>query len=195
MGLSVYVKPALDPISLAEAKAHLRVEIASDDALIAGLILSARQWVETYCRRALMTQTLDYKFGSWPACIVLPRPPHQSVTSVSYVDPAGATQTLSASLYQTDLSDASLAGRIMPAYGQSWPSLRLGVFNAVTVRYVAGYGSNPGDVPYPIRQAILLLVGHLYESREAINIGNIVNELPFSVRALLDPYRDPDSAF
>ncbi len=195
MGLSVVTPPADEPASLAEAKKHCRIDHADDDALIGGYILAARQWAETYLRRALCTQTLELTLDCWPDTIVLPRPPHQSVTSVSYLDTAGTLQVLPTTDYQTDLSSDSLAGRIRPAYQKTWPSLQLDVFNPVRIRYVAGYGSNPSNVPDPIRSAILLLVGHLYENREDVVIGPNATEMPRGAKALMDPYRDPDSAF
>lgn len=195
MGLSVVIPPADEPVSLAEAKKHCRVDHPNDDALIAGYILAARQWAETYLRRALCTQTLDYTLDCWPGEIVLPRPPHQSVTSISYVDAAGATQVLATSEYQVDLSSDSLAARIRPAYQKTWPTIRLDTFNPITVRYVAGYGGNPSNIPDSIRSAILLLIGDLYENREDVVIGTISSQLPLAAKHLMDPYRDPDSAF
>ncbi len=195
MGLSVVTPPANEPVSLAEARKHCRIDHAEDDGLLTGIILAARQWAETYLRRALCTQTLDYTLACWPDTIVLPRPPHQSVTSISYVDAAGATQVLASSEYQVDLSSDSLAARIRPAYQKTWPTTRLDTFNPITVRYVAGYGGNPSNVPDAIRSAILLLIGNLYEHREDTVIGTITSQLPIGARHLMDPYRDPDSAF
>lgn len=195
MGLSVVTPPADEPVSLAEAKKHCRIDAPADDGLLTGYILGARQWAETYLRRALCTQTLELTLDCWPDTIVLPRPPHQSVTSISYVDGAGATQVLASSEYQVDLSSDSLAARIRPAYGKTWPTIRLDTFNAITVRYVAGYGGNPSNCPDAIRSAVLLLLGHLYEHREDVVIGTISSELPRGAKALMDPYRDPDSAF
>lgn len=195
MGLSVVTPPADEPVSLAEARKHCRIDVADDDGLLSGIILAARQWAETYLRRALCTQTLDYTLDCWPSTIILPRPPHQSVTSISYVDGAGATQVLASSEYQVDLSSDSLAARIRPAYQKTWPTTRLDTFNPITVRYVAGYGGNPSNVPDAIRSAILLLIGHLYENRETVIIGTISSDIPFGARTLMDPYRDPDTAF
>lgn len=195
MGLSVVTPPADEPVSLAEAKKHCRIDTPEDDGLLTGYILGARQWAETYLRRALCTQTLELTLDCWPDEIVLPRPPHQSVTSINYVDGAGATQVLASSEYQVDLSSDSLAARIRPAYGKTWPTIRFDTFNAITVRYIAGYGGNPSNCPDAIRSAILLLLGHLYEHREDVVIGTIATELPRGAKALLDPYRDPDSAF
>lgn len=197
MATILITPPTSDPITLVEAKAHCRVDIDDDDGLIAGYILAARHHLETEARRAFMTQTwdltLDYTWpqervdGCWRNRIVLPRPPVQSVTSISYIDSAGATQTLAADQYKLAKADTG-EWFVEPAYGVTWPSIRREMA-AITVRFVAGYGSNPGDTPEPLRQAMLLLIGHWYENREAISIGNIVNELPLAVASLVFPFR------
>jgi uncharacterized phiE125 gp8 family phage protein len=198
MGLSLVTGPALDPVSLAEAKAHCRATSTDEDGLIAGYILAARQHIETVCNRALITQTLDLFIDrDWPyffdfewrcnrRLIELPRAPAQSVTSISYVDSAGASQTLATNQYAVDVSTP--IGRIEPSYDVVWPTVR-NQAKAITVRFVAGYGSSPGSIPEPIRQAMLLLIGHWYEQRETVNVGNITGELPFATSALLSPYR------
>ena len=115
-----------------------------------------------------------------------PKAPLQSVSSITYVDTAGATQTLATSEYVVD--GATHIGRIYSAYGATWPAVRCQP-RAITVRFVCGYGGNPGDIPEPIRQAMLLLVGHWYENRETVNVDNSTSELPFTTQALLSPFR------
>lgn len=197
MGLTLVTSPSADPISLIEAKAHCRVEIDDDDGLLAGYILAARQHLEMETRRSFLTQTWDLTIDDeWPvhrkagvnrSRIVIPRSPLQSVTSVTYVDLSGNTQTLATSQYRVAKADTD-EWFLEPAYDVVWPSVRR-VSAAVTVRFIAGYGSNPGDMPEPIRQAMLLLVGHWYENREAVNVGNIVNEMPLAVDSLVFPFR------
>jgi uncharacterized phiE125 gp8 family phage protein len=191
----VLVTPAtLDPISLAEVKAHCRVDISDDDGLLAGFILAARQIAETNLRRALITQTWDVTLDyGWPsqtwkcARIVLPLSPVQSVTSISYVDSSGNAQTLAADQYKVATIETGETA-IEPAYGVTWPSIRREMA-AVTVRFVAGYGAQPGAIPEPIRQGMLMLIGHWYENRETVNVGNITTELPFATEMLWFPYR------
>lgn len=203
MSLTLVTGPALEPVTLAEAKAHCRVSIADDDALLTGYILAAREFVERHTRRSIITQTWDYKpdqRGScwpqhydcwrkdWYSGIEIPLPPLVSVTSVSYVDSAGDSQTLAADQYQVVIRNGkSREGLIVPAYSVSWPSLR-DQYDNVTVRFVAGYGGLE-SVPNAIRQAMLLLVGHWYESREAVVTGTIVANLPHAVEDLLFPLR------
>jgi len=204
VGLLLVQGPATDPISLAEARAHCRIDIDDDDGLLAGYILAARQHVEDYIRRPLITQTFDLTIdygwpqnessafrwcsGSWyDTRIILPRTPVQSITYIKYVDTSGVLQTLSSSQYVgptlLDVGDYA----ITPAYGVTLPQARYQLA-AITVRFVAGYGSNPGDVPEPIRQAILLMIGHWYENREAASEKSI-SAVEFGVEALLYPFR------
>jgi uncharacterized phiE125 gp8 family phage protein len=190
VGLTLVTPPTVEPVSLAEAKAHLRLDDSSDDGLLAGYILAARRFAEGYIRGAIITQTWDAKYDhGWPMVwvrdycktrIELPLRPVQSVSSVSYVDDNGATQTLSANLYTTHLDRP--VPSIDRAYNADWPAVR-DVSDAVTVRFVAGY--LPEKVPDEIRTAILLHVESLYDSCEPEQ-----KERCESCRnALLDPYK------
>lgn len=187
MGLSLVTPPELEPVSIAEAKAHCRISSDEDDALLAGYILAARQHVEGYTRRALIRQTWDLTIDDgWPEIIVVPKPPLASVVSVSYIDTAGMPQLLAPSTYL--VSVGGIEGRIGRAYGQSWPTVRREL-DGIVVRFTCGYGTNPGDVPNPLRQAMLLLIGHWHENRETIVTGTIATDLPHTVEALLFPFR------
>lgn len=214
MPIVVQTAPAVEPISLAEAKTHLRVDIPDDDALIQGFIRAARLNLERTYRRAFLTQTLmlslDY-FGQpdftptwmygWPptmltygptgwmvptASTIELRAPVQSVTSVTYVDPSGTTQTLAPANYTLDI--ASEPGRLMPAQGKIWP-VTAPVPNAVQVTFVAGYTS-PGLVPDDMKSAIKLLLGVWYQNREQVTIATrlVAVELPYGVQALMANY-------
>jgi uncharacterized phiE125 gp8 family phage protein len=190
MGLALVTGPTVEPLTLEEAKAHLRVDSADEDALIAGYILAARKYVETQTG-PLVTQTWDYTVDrAWPMVgnyygIRLPYAPCQSVTSVSYVDADGATQTLDSGQYQASLD--SPIPCIWQAYGASWPSVR-DQPAAITVRAVYGYGSAIGSVPDPIRQAILLMVGRYYEHREEVVLNMLPYQVQLGVEALIGPY-------
>lgn len=186
MRLSVVSAPASEPISLAEVKAHCRIYGSEDDGLIAGYLMAARVYTESVTGRRLVTQTLDYFIDNLSADeILLPVAPVQSVTSITYIDDSGATQTLSVGAYTT-------VGRrywtaIVPTVNASWPGVR-NQAESVTVRFVAGHTStNP--VPEPIRQAILMLAGHLYENRETVVVGQAPEVLPMAYDFLLTDYR------
>ncbi len=189
MALKLVTAPAVELMSTANAKAHLRVDSTDDDTLIGVLIKAARQHAENVASRALITQTWDYQLDAWPDGdeITIPLPPLQSVTSVKYYDTAGTEYTMTATDYIVDTK--SEPGRIVLAYGKSWPSTTLRPAAGVIVRFVAGYGDAAANVPEAIIAALKLHIGYLYEQREAVNIGNIVNELPLAYDALLYPYR------
>lgn len=186
MSLKLYTAPAAEPISLAEAKLHLRVDIADDDELITAQIKAAREYVEQLANRSLITQTWEYTLEAFPDGnqIVLPRPPLVSVTSVVYTDYTGTAATFSSLYYTVDTY--AEPGQIVLKYGQLWPAVALATVNGVCIRYTAGYGATGASVPQRLRQAILLLLGHWYENREAVQFGNLMpQELPFAVQALL----------
>lgn len=192
MMLNVATAPTTEVLTTAEAKMQLRVDHNDEDGFIDSLIVAAREFVETaVLSRALITQTLELYLDQWPEAgrIALPRPPVQSVTSVTYVLDTGVEQTLSSSLYF--LNSARQPGAVVLNEGESWPSETLRPEAAVKVTYVAGYGNAAADVPMPIRQAILLIVGDLYENREntLIDQGVVVRELPMAASRLLSTYR------
>lgn len=201
MALNLVTAPATEPVTLTEAKAHCRVSGTDEDTLITSYLLAARRHLEAETRRAFVTQTWDWTIDyRWPCIwdrhyqfhrpqITVPLAPLQSVTSISYVDEAGDTQVLATDQYRvTQLNNARAEGLIEPAYDVSWPTLREQTA-AVTVRMVCGYGHASNPMPEELRQAMLLLIGHWYNVREAVNIGNIVNESPLSVASLVFPYR------
>jgi len=183
--LAQSVAPTSEPITTAEAKLHLRVssDYTDDDAYIDSLIAAARHYVETATNRQLVNATWDQRMDAFPPEIVLRRAKGQSITSIAYIDENGASQTLSASVYQSDLN--SVPGRIKPAYGESWPDTRVGDYSAVTVTFVAGYGATAASVPNTIKQAILLLVGQWYENREPVVTGTIATRIPLTVENII----------
>jgi uncharacterized phiE125 gp8 family phage protein len=191
MALKIKTAPVKEPVTLAEAKSHLRVEIADDDTLINTLIKAAREHVEKICSRALITQTWYLYLDSFPDSgeeIRIPMPPLATIVGITYVDIDGVTQTLAVGEYTVDAN--SEPARVKEAYNETWPDTRE-IMNAVTVEFTCGYGDDETDVPQTIRQAMLFLIGHWYENREAVVIsGNIIaKELPAAVSALLASYR------
>jgi uncharacterized phiE125 gp8 family phage protein len=169
--LSVTTPPAGEPLTLADAKGHMREDGTDQDVHIAGLIAAVRRDQEDRLGVALITQTMAMRMDRFPALLELPRSPVQSVTSIQYVDLDGVTQTLAGTEYTADLY--STPPRIVPAYGKSWPSTRA-VPNAVTVTFVAGFGDSSEAVPDDLRTALLMRLADLYENREAKITGTIV---------------------
>lgn len=186
--MSVYVvtHPTAELLTLAEARAHLRVEHVLDDATIAGCIVAAREMAEHELQRSIVTKTYEFTIDAFPAgAVELPMGPVPavgalSVDSVKYTDTAGVEQTVNPSTYSVD--PYSNVPRIVSASG--WPSTQE-VVNAVRVRYTSG--SPVGAVPYAIRSWVLLHAASLYEHRESVT-GEAMAVMPFADR-LLDPYR------
>lgn len=188
--LEVYTAPTIEPVTLTEAKNHCRIDGNADDTMLSSLITAARKYCETtVCRRAFIEQTLVLRCDTIPEEFRMPRPPLVSVTSIKYYDGSGVQQTLSASTYTVD--KYSRVGKIVQAYGASWPVCR-GHTNDVEVTYKAGYGATAATVPEMIRQAILMLVEHWYKHRGPVVTGTIVADLPKTVDALLADYRIAD---
>jgi uncharacterized phiE125 gp8 family phage protein len=184
MPIKVITPPAIEPLTLAEAKAQCRVDIDDDNALLATLISVARDMCERIAWRAFLTQTIELWLDAWPAsnAILLPRPPLQSVTKVEYYDTDDVKATLASSVYTVDT--ISEPGKLWLKHDQAWPATSLREHNAICVTYVAGW-TNPVDVPQSARQAMLLLIGHWYENRESVLVGTISKPIEFGVQALL----------
>ena len=181
------VEPAVEPVSLAEAKAHLRVDIDTDDAYISALIVAAREYCETYLDETMLHTQYVMKLDMFPVEIELPRPPMAqggtfTAVTITYTLDNGSTATLEESRYRVD-RDAK-PGVIRYPYSSSWPE-HLHDFNAVTVRWFGGRGATGAAVPQRVRNAILWLCGMWYERRMAADTMT-ANEIPFGVKALLD---------
>lgn len=195
MRLSLVTAPASEPITFAEAKLHVKVEssVTADDALITSLIVAARGKVETDAQRQLITATWKAILDRFPnndtEVIELPLPPLQSVSSVQYVDTAGALQTWAASNYIVEASAGPWAreGRLAPAISQSYPDAGV-VPEAVRVQFIAGYGAAT-SVPQELKQAMYLLIGHWYEHREAVRLGEVPASVPFAYEALIQAFQ------
>jgi uncharacterized phiE125 gp8 family phage protein len=181
--------PAVEPVTVAEAKAHMRVDISDDDDYITALIVAAREYIEGATRRALITQTWRYSLDGWPDGdeIVLPKPPLQSVTSIVYKDEDGTANTWSSSGYIVDTD--SDPGRVVLAYGESWPSVTLYPAAPIQITYKAGYGDAAANVPGHLRHAIKFLVAHWYENREPVTVGQVARDVPLAVDSLIWLYR------
>jgi uncharacterized phiE125 gp8 family phage protein len=179
--------PAL-PVTLAEAKAHLRVDHADEDTLISTYVDAATAHVEGPhgIGIALVEQQWELTLDGFPTVIYLPIYPVLSVDAVEYIDGDGVTQTVAS--FQSDT--ASNPARITPDDGASWPPPKR-VLNAVTIRFTTGYAPDglnyQANIPQDLKNAIQLLVGHWYEHREAV--GTATAEMPLAVESILSRYR------
>lgn len=199
MDLDRTIDATVEPVSLLTAKKQCRVEIDSDDDLIGIYIKAAREYCEKQTDRAFLQQTWRLTLRTFPRhrlnrhsgrpwetfrlpAILLPKPKLIGIVSITYLDITGTRQTLDPSLY-TFNPDAEPA-RVTPAPGKFWP-----FGTEVQVTYTAGYGNSPAAVPASISLAMLLLIGHWYENREASVLpasGTGVVSIPLGVDALLE---------
>lgn len=177
--------PATEPVSTADAQTHLR--ITGEDSYISGLVKAARQQVETYLNRALITQTWDIYFDQWQHTLRLPYSPVASVTHVKYYDLEGSEQTLASNLYY--FINSAEPAEIVKKYNVSYPDLEYGRPGAIVVRQVCGYGATGASVPQPIIHAIKLLVTDMYEQRSNYIVGTNAQRIPGYLISLLHPYR------
>lgn len=186
--LKLITAPTVEPVTLTEVKEQTVIGFTTDDTLLTRLISVARAEAESITRRSLAPQTLEVVLDTWPRWeINLPRGPVTAVSSVKYYDEDAVEQTLSTSIYETDLD--SIVARVQPRDGEEWPDLATMV-NAVRVRYTAGWTA--ATCPVEIKQWILVRVASLYAQRENFLAGSnapAVAMMPRSFAdALLDSY-------
>lgn len=203
MPLQLVTPPAEEPVSLAEAKQHLRVDGGDDDLLIGSLIIAARQAAETKTGRQLITARWKLVLDAFPGpslmqsatgasfslpghAILLAKCPVQAVVSIEYMDMNGATQVMPPGDYVLDA--ACEPARLTPVFGKTWPPT-LPQIGSVIVTFDAGYGAG-SSVPEGIKSWIKLRVGSLYGHREemAVLTRGRIDSLSF-VDGLLDGYR------
>lgn len=159
---TVTVAPVAEPVTLAEAKAHVGVEDTSRDTELAIYITAARSYVESYCGIMLASRTVTVKCDAFDDFEAFPIVPVASVSGIVYVDPAGSNQTLSTSVYEVR-SDGLTVSIALKA-NQVWPSIQDG--SRITVTASVG-----GNTPEAIKHALLLLIGQSMDSREPVKAG------------------------
>ena len=189
---AIVTQPASEVVTVAEMKAHLRIESDDEDTLIGDYITAATDMVDAEfgeLGRALITQSWSLVMPAFPTSgrFDLPVSPVQSITSITYYDSDNVQQTLLADAYRlTILPDRA---RVDLVTGYSWPAI-YDRADAVTVTYAAGYGDASTDIPEGIRQGIRLMAAHLYENREAATEARLM-EAPVGIRHILMKYRVP----
>lgn len=195
MILKLVTGPLVEPVDLASAKLHLRVDVTDDDDVIAAMITAATAHVEDVTRRKILTQTWDYSIPAWPSgkAIKLPFGNLATVTSVKWKDDDGTETTLTLTTDYLVETNGDQCGRIVLPYAGTWPSGTLYPSNPITIRYVCGWTS-PLLVPAPIKAAILMHLADLYENRETQLVGtiNAVYSENKTVERLLASYRLAD---
>ena len=160
--LELITAPSKLAISIDDVRDHLRLVGTDDDPDIERRIKSAIDQIESATSRQLITATYTLHLDWFPAVIELRKPPIVSITNIIYTDTAGTSTTLSSSKYTLDAK--STPGRLIPAFGESWPSTQ-SINNAVAVKFVCGYGDSPVNVPDKAKQLIRLLAEQDYYGR------------------------------
>ncbi|MBN4046377.1 phage head-tail connector protein [bacterium AH-315-P15] len=186
MATTLLTAPGLEPIVLTEAKAHLRIDHSAEDSTISEMIAAARQALEDASGLALITQSWQVALDAWPGPVVeLPKRPAQSITEVRVTGLDGTATTLATSAYE--LKSAGGVAHLVKTPSALWiaPGRLMG---GIEIDYVAGYGSAASDVPRALRQALLMVIAHVYENRELLS-REVGTPLPAGVDALLAPYR------
>lgn len=194
MRFSRVTSPTIEPLSLAETKDHLRVDFAKEDALISRLIAGAREAFEDNTPRQLLTATWKEFFDAFPQFdserIEIGKAPLLSVASVKYVDTSGVEQTWSAAEYTVEVFSGEKAprGELFPKPDEVYPSTRR-IPNAVTIEFDAGYGALQSDVPSGIKDVLLAWIGHHYNNRELVIVGQTAARMPLLG---FEPWQDAD---
>lgn len=188
--------PSIEPIDLAEVKKHLRFTPTSEDTLIDTYISMARQYFEQYTGLALIEQTWETRIeafpgglNTWDTAISLGKSPVIDLLSVVYDDSDGAEQTVDTGDYALDLLSAPGLSVVRPV--SSWPS-SAGTLGSVRLRYRAGFGSTPGDVPELIRGVLYLLVGYFHQFRSEAFVnspGASLEKLPLGAELIMRNYK------
>ncbi|MGH6922550.1 MAG: head-tail connector protein [Propylenella sp.] len=171
--------PVAEPVTLAEAKAHLRIDGDDEDDLIGALTVAARVATETEIRRVMIAQSWRAFVEVWPEeGIELPVQPALSVEAVRAIDTESMATLLDAEDHAFDIADGSVELK-NPLVGT----------DHYEIDFLAGYGASSADVPQPLRQAILMLAAHWHEHRSAVSDGERAAATPLGYRELIQPYR------
>lgn len=180
--------PALEPVTLAEAKAQLRVDGTDEDGLIQSLITAARLHTETLTGRALITQTWRMVLDNWPRTNVLTIPlgPLQQVTELRVYEDEDVLVTIQPTEYLVET--VGIPARLAMRGHQNWPRPGRPI-GGIEIDLTVGYGDLADDVPRSLRQAILQIVGHWFANREAVGLGVGAVHVPATVDALIAPHR------
>ena len=175
MKATLVTPPAFEPVTVAELKEHLRVDSTNEDSLIERLIVDARETVEAWTRRAIITQTWEYFLYCFPGrnYIELPFGNLQSVTSVKYKDSNAVETTMTVNTDYIVESNSEMHGRIVLPYGDVWPTLSFYPSKPITIRFVCGWTTR-ALVPERIKQSIKLICAERFENRGESVIGQTV---------------------
>lgn len=188
MKTKIVTGPLSEPVALDLVKTYLRIDIADDDELLNGFISAARDTVEKFLGRKLITQTLDVFLDHFPSArfndsllsegttegklseylapkkwIEIPYPTLQQVLFLKTYDQDGTVFTMPPGDYFTDT--AEIVGRLALNINATWPPTFLQTVNGIQIRFICGYGDSGDTVPFAIRQAVMDITGLFYTAR------------------------------
>ena len=179
-------EPVFEPVSVSDAKEHLRIDASftDDDTYLQTLIEAGRVWVETASSRTLIRTRWQAKLDMFPAKdIELPMPPLMSDDVVVTYIPSDRPEYVDVPFTDFRTDRDSVPQIIRPQWNGTWPTAR-GAENDVTIKYWAGYGTASSSVPAAARHVILMLVAHWYNTREAVLPGGM-NQVPMAIEQLM----------
>ena len=185
MGIKLSIAPVTEPITIEEARAHLRVDHTDDDIYINALITAARTSAESYTQSSFFTQTWIKSMAFFTDIIDLPRGIVQSIETIKYFDQDNTQQTVDDANYF--LTSPSVTSQVQ-VIASGWPSSIYARNDSVQITYVTGH-TTVAAIPGDIKQALLMSIGHLYENRQDVIIGSQVNAMPMASKHLLTPHR------
>jgi uncharacterized phiE125 gp8 family phage protein len=179
--------PAVEPWTVAELKAFLRVDADDDDAVIASLIAAARAQIEAMTRRVLLVQSWRITRDAWPrdGRIALRTGPLRALIAARVVDADGTAHDIDLQRFVIDAEGGVIAA---PAWSLPQPGRGAA---GIALDVELGYGTQGSDVPELLRHAVRSLVAHWYENRGLAAIGSSVAMLPGSVAAMIASFRVP----
>lgn len=185
-------RPTNYPISLAEAKTHLKVDHTDEDAYIVALVKAVTSKIENYLDRPLLNTQFQWVLDAFPCDSVLyiPKPKLVSIDSITYLASSDGNSTSWGSTYY-NVDTISQPGRLEPAYDETWPTNVRTQNNAVTIKFTAGYGTTTTDIPEDILLGMKMLLTHVYENRQDVIVGTSYQvELTKGSEFFLHDYRN-----
>ncbi|WP_439618398.1 head-tail connector protein [Shinella sp.] len=184
MSIAELMPPAAEPITLAEVKAHLRLDASDEDTLLAGLMRAAREHLEGQTGLALIARTFRLYLDDWPEArvIQIARGPVQTIKTVTVYDAAGAPVEVDVTGYVLD-GTARPARLVLPARPATERAL-----NGIEIDFTAGFGESGAEVPDTLKRALLLHVAAMYELRGVLSLDDQPGAVPQGYDRLVAPH-------
>ena len=188
-GIKVITPSTVLPVTLADTKLHLKIDSdTTEDTLVTALIYTAQEMVENYCRIRLLDTVEELYIDQFPFeySLYLSKWPISAISYCHYLDINGVETTLDPTVYYADT--ISKPGRLCLNYARYWPVTRW-IDNAVWIRYTVGFGATADSIPYSLKTALLLIIGHLYQNRTEVVTNTHIENLPMGAKWIMDQNR------